>query len=119
MRDEVQEVERILPSTIARWSSEKAFRSSFGSLVAAYGSVAMARLIFGEHFILDDDIKLVEYLLLSGADPYSEYICTAGKNKGQTTVPSSEPGAKSISKWLGKTWDELVEWAAEERQKGL
>ncbi|KAF4495971.1 nacht domain [Fusarium agapanthi] len=273
MRDEVQEMERILPSIISR-SSKSSFRSPFEGLLASHGSVAMARLILGEHLSLDDDtvrmsfvphaIKscnipviewafstgiinrgryishnfiseivasgsievfniwhnnilsndyfvsmpiacflpghkcspvielelasfwigqyksgnldankaswllkelvtsscslvlaealvacgadvnyrtanrprslsplhqvvrkttaeaayLAEYLLLSGADPLTEYTYTVGKNKGQTATPCSEPGAKGISKWLGKTWDELVEWAADERRKG-
>ncbi|CZR41601.1 uncharacterized protein FPRO_11190 [Fusarium proliferatum ET1] len=60
---------------------------------------------------------LVKYLLLSGADPHVKIIRSLGKNKGQEIVPSLEPGAKGISKWLGQTWDELVEWAAEERRK--
>ncbi|RKL29949.1 hypothetical protein BFJ72_g11818 [Fusarium proliferatum] len=61
--------------------------------------------------------NLVEYLLLSGANPHVEVIRPSGKNKGQEIVVSLEPGAKGISKWLNKTWDELVKWAAEERQK--
>ncbi|KAF5241930.1 hypothetical protein FANTH_8890 [Fusarium anthophilum] len=60
---------------------------------------------------------LVKYLLLSGADPDLKVIRSKGKNRGKEIVLSSEPGAKGISKWLGKTWDELVEWAAEERRK--
>lgn len=60
---------------------------------------------------------LVKYLLLSGADPHVKIIRSSGKNKGQEIVPSLEPGAKGISKWLGQTWDELVAWAAEERRK--
>ncbi|KAF5986263.1 hypothetical protein FBULB1_2485 [Fusarium bulbicola] len=61
---------------------------------------------------------LVKYLLLSGADPNLKVIRSKGKNKGKEIVLSSEPGAKDISKWLGKTWDELVKWAAEERRQG-
>ncbi|SCO12073.1 uncharacterized protein FFE2_12505 [Fusarium fujikuroi] len=271
MRDEVQEMERILPSIISRWPSESAFRSSFEGLLASHGSVAMARLIFGEPLLIDDtfcksfvphainscnipivewvfsngviallesdvvefrflpgilasdsieifniwrnyalsfgytdtifsprlassklspavelqiaslwieqyklrnvpagrpslflswlasgncsivlakalvacgaDVNfgrngscwltlhrvlrktsaeaadLVKYLLLSGADPHAAITRRSGKNKGQAVFPSSMPGAKGIFKWLGKTWDELVEWAAEERRK--
>ncbi|PNP80169.1 hypothetical protein FNYG_06492 [Fusarium nygamai] len=273
IKDKVQEMERILPSTISRWPSELAFKSSFVELLASHGSVAMARLIFGErwsmshnpmelfvrgaltsqnipvvdwtfslrnglyepdryllfdfnseimasgsievfniwrkrllssgsfnkaalsnnlvkrkwspmvesqlasfwveqfksgnldveraswllkelamsncslvlakalvacganvnykatstsnrsplhHVVRKDTAEaayLAEYLLLSGADPYTKYICGTGKNRGQTLTPSLEPGAKAISKWLGKTWEELVEWAAKERRK--
>ncbi|KAF4443329.1 NACHT nucleoside triphosphatase [Fusarium acutatum] len=62
---------------------------------------------------------LAKYLLLSGADPHVKAIRPSGKNKGQKAIPSLEPGAKGISKWLGKTWDELVGWAADERRKAL
>ncbi|KAF5697667.1 NACHT domain-containing protein [Fusarium globosum] len=271
MRDEVQEIERILPSIISRWPSESAFRSSFEGLLASHGSVAMARLIFSEPSLIDDTFcmsfvphaikscnitvvewvfsngviallnshvvefrflpeilasdsieifniwrnyalsfgstdtilsprmvssklspvvelqvaslwteqyklgnvpdhesslllnwlasgncslmlakvlvacgadvnritsrtilpplhhairktsaeaaELAKYLLLSGADPRLRILRRSGKNKGQAIIPSSEPGAKGISKWLGKTWDELVEWAAEQRRK--
>ncbi|KAF5643189.1 nacht domain protein [Fusarium sp. NRRL 52700] len=65
-----------------------------------------------------DAAYLVRYLLLSGADPHVKAIRQSGKNQGQVVVLSLEPGAKGISKWLGKTWDELVEWAVEERRKG-
>ncbi|CVL05439.1 uncharacterized protein FMAN_10739 [Fusarium mangiferae] len=285
MRDEVQEMERILPSIISRWASQSAFRSSFEGLLASHGSVAMARLILSERPLIDDpssliddpssliddpfcksfvphaikscnitvvewvfsngviallesrvvesrflpeilasdsieifniwrnyalsfgstdtifsprlassklspvvelqvaslwieqyrlgnvlggnsslvlnwlasgncsivlakalvacgaDVNfgrkgscwltlhqalrktsaeaadLVKYLLLSGADPHASITRRSGKNKGQTVFPSSMPGVKGIFKWLGKTWDELVEWAAEERGK--
>ncbi|KAF5700224.1 nacht domain-containing protein [Fusarium mundagurra] len=272
LRDEVQVVERILPSIISRWPSKSAFESAFGGLLASHGSVAMARLVFGEQLSLFNDIvktsfvphaikscnipvvewalsnstlaewkflrdifssnimasdsvevfdswrnnvlsgnfgsmaiseylvgrkwspvmelqlasfwielsklgyfyvktassllrdlasgscslvlakalvtcgadvnyrskksstdlrplhhaikktsaeaaELVKYLLLSGADPHVKVIRLSGKNKGQAINLSLEPGAKGISKWLGKTWDELVEWAAEERRK--
>ncbi|CVK97829.1 uncharacterized protein FPRN_10771 [Fusarium proliferatum] len=60
---------------------------------------------------------LVKYLLLSGADPHMKVIRPSKKKNSQEIVPSLEPGAKVISKWLDKTWDELVEWAAEERRK--
>ncbi|KAK2688496.1 hypothetical protein QWA68_012485 [Fusarium oxysporum] len=271
MRDEVQEVERILPSIITRWPSEQNFRSSFRHLLASYGSVAMVRLMFGVHtysgreaflsgairarnipvvewafstgvselgegpdtdflgsdIMASDSVEffnswrnydlssgdfnlrwltfvlptskwsplmeaqlatfwieqyklgnfhvkaaseclkklvslncslvlakalvacgadvnyrpvkrsttfyplhyvmrkttaeaayLVEYLLLAGADPYVKVMYPSGKNKGQTINLSLEPGAKGITKHLGKTWDELIEWAAEERRKG-
>ncbi|KAF4337213.1 NACHT domain protein [Fusarium beomiforme] len=60
---------------------------------------------------------LAEYLLLSGADPNIQVTRVGGKNKGQTVTASMEPGAKGISKWLGKTWEELVKWAAAKRKE--
>lgn len=57
---------------------------------------------------------LIEFLLLSGADPDTEIW--SGRDGRKRYTPSMEPGAKGISKWLGRTWDELVEWAARERQ---
>ncbi|KAK4223608.1 hypothetical protein QBC38DRAFT_487414 [Podospora fimiseda] len=43
-----------------------------------------------------------------------------GKGKGKEKVsssPGTEKGAKGISKWLGKSWEELARWAQEERQR--
>ncbi|KAF5530924.1 nacht domain-containing protein [Fusarium mexicanum] len=81
------------------------------------GSTALRPLNHAIRKTTAEAAYLVKYLLLSGADPHVKVICPSGKKKGQAIVPSLEPGAKCISKWLGKTWDELVEWAAEERHK--
>jgi hypothetical protein len=63
--------------------------------------------------------ELMKLLLLSGADPK---ISAKTKNRGihrptETRTPSMERGAQNISKWLGMTWDQLVKWAEEQRQK--
>lgn len=44
--------------------------------------------------------EMVKFLLLQGADPD---VRRAGK------LPRDLPGAQNISRWLGVTWDELVE----------
>ncbi|KAG5654814.1 hypothetical protein KAF25_011001 [Fusarium avenaceum] len=62
---------------------------------------------------------LVEYLLLSGADPNIQVNLVRGKRKGETVTLPMEPGAKNISKWLGKTWDELVEFTAAKREEDI
>lgn len=62
---------------------------------------------------------LAEYLLFMGADPNIQVTIMSGKRKGEKITPSMEPGAKGISKWLGKTWDELVESAAAKREKDM
>ncbi|KAG4277591.1 hypothetical protein FPRO04_07368 [Fusarium proliferatum] len=86
-----------------------------------YRSVERSTTLYPLHFAMRKTSAqaayLVEYLLLAGADPKVKVICQSGKNKGQTINLSLEPGAKSITKYLGKTWDELIDWAAEERQK--
>ncbi|KAF4465867.1 NACHT domain [Fusarium albosuccineum] len=64
-----------------------------------------------------DAAYLAEFLLLSGADPNAQVTFTRGKHKGKTVTPSMELGAKGISKWLYKTWDELVEWAMAKRKE--
>ncbi|RTE83260.1 hypothetical protein BHE90_002293 [Fusarium euwallaceae] len=64
-----------------------------------------------------DAAHLAEFLLLSGADPNVQVYITSGRRKGEKVTPSMEPGAKGISKWLGKSWDELVDWAAEARRQ--
>ncbi|RYC87009.1 hypothetical protein BFJ63_vAg10141 [Fusarium oxysporum f. sp. narcissi] len=51
---------------------------------------------------------LMEFLLLQGADPNKR---TAKKRIGD------EKGAREISKWLGLTWEQLVERTTEERQR--
>jgi hypothetical protein len=52
--------------------------------------------------------ELMKFLLQRGADPE----LTAGKNKCQI---QDEEGAKGISKWLGVSWNELVEQTKKER----
>jgi len=72
--------------------------------------------------------ELMKYLLLAGADP-NTFTFTyrggntkrgnlAGSRKRETETPSMEKGAQNISKWLGMTWDQLVEWAQEQRKTG-
>jgi hypothetical protein len=58
---------------------------------------------------------LMKFLLRKGADPNT----WAAKN-GRTakTMIRDEKGAREISKWLGLTWDELVERTTEERRRG-
>ncbi|KAH6964634.1 hypothetical protein DER45DRAFT_610955 [Fusarium avenaceum] len=51
---------------------------------------------------------LMEFLLLQGADPNPR---TARKRIGD------ERGARGISKWLGLTWEQLVERTTKERQR--
>ncbi|KAF4502250.1 Nacht domain [Fusarium agapanthi] len=52
--------------------------------------------------------NLMEFLLLQGADP----------NKGTKTKRiGDEKGAQQVSKWLGLTWEQLVEKATETRQR--
>jgi hypothetical protein len=50
--------------------------------------------------------EMVRFLLRQGADP-------SVKKRGR--LPGELPGAKNISKWLGFTWDELVESTRAER----
>lgn len=52
--------------------------------------------------------KFMKFLLESGADPYRTL-------KGKS--PGDQRGAKNISKWLGMTWDELVESTKSARAK--
>jgi len=60
--------------------------------------------------------ELMKFLLLSGADPTTSATSTYRGSERTTTI-STERGARNISKWLNMTWDELVEWAQEERKK--
>ncbi|KLO93164.1 uncharacterized protein LW93_6158 [Fusarium fujikuroi] len=87
-----------------------------------YRSVKKSTTLYPLHFAMRKTSAqaayLVEYLLLAGADPNVKVIYHSGKNKGQTINLCLEPGAKGITKYLGKTWDELIHWAAEERRKG-
>lgn len=60
--------------------------------------------------------EMMRLLLLAGADPNASYM--PRKNREPRSA-GMELGAKGISKWLGLSWDELVEWAAEQRSKNL
>ncbi|KAK1833652.1 hypothetical protein QBC39DRAFT_302504 [Podospora conica] len=58
--------------------------------------------------------EFAKYLLLSGADPYKVYV----QGKGLTArLPGMEPCARDMKKWLGKTWDELVDSTQKERAR--
>jgi hypothetical protein len=59
---------------------------------------------------------MMKLLLLAGADPTA---CYQPKKDSEPRTAGMEPGAKNISKWLGLTWDELVEWAVEQRSQNL
>lgn len=50
--------------------------------------------------------KFMKFLLEFGADPY---VVVGGRTAGEL------PGARNISRWLGMTWDELVESTAAAR----
>ncbi|KAL7754599.1 hypothetical protein ACKLNR_002808 [Fusarium oxysporum f. sp. zingiberi] len=52
--------------------------------------------------------KFMEFLLVQGADPHKR---TASKRIGD------EKGAQQISRWLGLTWEQLVEKTTKERQE--
>ncbi|KAF5968445.1 Nacht domain-containing protein [Fusarium bulbicola] len=57
---------------------------------------------------------LMKFLLLQGADP------NMGARKSSGMAPKmirDERGAREISKWLGVTWEELVEQTTEELQR--
>ncbi|KAJ5175559.1 uncharacterized protein N7482_001436 [Penicillium canariense] len=60
--------------------------------------------------------ELMKVLLLAGADPNASY---RPKKDGGPKSVSMEIGAKSISKWLPFSWNELVEWTAAERSNNL
>jgi hypothetical protein len=55
--------------------------------------------------------ELMRFFLLNGADPEADQAAT--QDNGRLPRPKSkirdEKGAKGIHRWLGKTWDELVE----------
>jgi hypothetical protein len=61
----------------------------------------------------------MKLLLLSGADAQKSYEIANGRRKGQIIYAHMLPGAKNIHQWLGMTWEELVEWAKQQREKGL
>lgn len=56
--------------------------------------------------------KLMKYLLYKGADPELR----GSRCKLKT---SGEKGAKGIAKWLGMTWDELIQKVKLDREKGI
>jgi len=61
--------------------------------------------------------EFAKFLLLSGADPYKTYTSAKRQPKHKRVLPSLELGAQNIQKWLGMTWDELVDWSQEERAR--
>jgi hypothetical protein len=54
----------------------------------------------------EEAAHFMKFLLLQGADP--DILCG-------TATPSREEGARQIETWLSMTWDQLVEWAAQQR----
>jgi hypothetical protein len=56
--------------------------------------------------------ELMKFLLLQGADP-------DGGRKGGKQKMQDEKGPKSIAKWLGISWDELVAQTREEGQRAI
>lgn len=65
--------------------------------------------------------KMTQFLLLSGADPNAVVETRPGPTGPNIYIrtPASEPGAQMIKTHLGMTWDELVNWAKEQRQLGV
>jgi hypothetical protein len=61
--------------------------------------------------------EFAKFLLLSGADPYKTYKSAMRQSLGKKILPGMELGAQNIQKWLGMTWDELVDWSQEERAR--
>lgn len=64
--------------------------------------------------------ELMKYLLLKGADPEisSQDIGDHANKFGVKRLGiRDEKGVKEISKWLGMSWDELLAYVREERQK--
>jgi hypothetical protein len=56
--------------------------------------------------------EMIRFLLLNGADPEAELKATDKRNFWRRRPGKKireEEGAKGIHRWLGKTWDELVE----------
>jgi len=60
--------------------------------------------------------KLVKYLLGKGADP-AAFFTSAPKKGSMIRRIRDEAGAKDISKWLGMSWDDLVENTAKEMKE--
>ena len=73
--------------------------------------------------------ELMKFLLVSGANPDVSVRVGRGLRpvspnrsrrqyeRREERTPSMEKGAQNISKWLNMTWDQLVEWAKEQRNK--
>ena len=57
--------------------------------------------------------ELMKLFLYQGADP--EIECSSSKLKR----PKDEKGAKEIAKWLGMSWNELVQKIKQDREKGI
>ncbi|KAF5674658.1 Nacht domain-containing protein [Fusarium circinatum] len=57
---------------------------------------------------------LMKFLLLQGADPN---MGSARNERSAKIMIRDEKGARQISKWLGVTWEELVERTTEELQR--
>ncbi|EWG41198.1 hypothetical protein FVEG_03349 [Fusarium verticillioides 7600] len=66
-------------------------------------------LQFAARKTLKQAAYLMKFLLLQGADP---------NMRTKRSTIRDEKGAQGISKWLGMTWEELVEQITEERQRG-
>nr|KAK5442811.1 hypothetical protein LTR18_005488 [Exophiala xenobiotica] len=62
-----------------------------------------------------DAAALMRFLLLRGADP----DITPSKPRAQYPKIQDEKGPRSIAKWLGMSWGELVAKTREEREKGM
>ena len=59
--------------------------------------------------------ELVKFLLGKGADPEA-FATSTSRGGSKIRRIRDEVGAKGISKWLGMSWDELVEKIAKERE---
>jgi len=68
----------------------------------------------------EEAARFLRFLLYRGANPEIEYIkkrlTSAGSTATQVKI-SDEVGAKGISKWLKKSWEDLVAEAREARMK--
>lgn len=58
--------------------------------------------------------EMMKLLLLAGADPNALY---KRKKNTEPKTAGMERGAQNVSKWLGMTWVELVQWAADQRSR--
>lgn len=58
--------------------------------------------------------EMMKFLILAGADPNALY---QHKRNLEPTTAGMERGAQNVSKWLGMTWDELVQWAVDQRSR--
>ncbi|XXH03322.1 hypothetical protein Hte_009720 [Hypoxylon texense] len=80
-------------------------------------TLAFTPLILASKKRTEEAANIMKVLLLAGADPHYERKINQGQNKGTTETAAMGAGARSISRWLGMTWDELVTWTQEERKK--